>query len=165
MRCEPLKKAVSEYKDSINIYTSPCGKKWTQKDAERLAASDKSINFICGRFGGVDQRFLNKYIHETYSLGDFVVSGGELPSLMILDSIVRLTPGAMSDPQSSYYDSFSPGCLRLLEHELYTQPQVFEDLEVPKVLLSGHHQKIKEWKEQNTYHKTKRLRPDLLPKE
>jgi tRNA (guanine37-N1)-methyltransferase len=145
------------------ITTAPGAKPWTQQDARRLAAADKKLVFICGRFAGVDQRFIDHYVNEEFSIGDFVVSGGELPVMAMVDSIVRLCPGALGNSTSARDDSFSEGMDGLLEYPLYTRPQVFEGVAVPPVLLSGDHAAIKKWRREQALARTARLRPDLLP--
>jgi len=165
IRPEPLRDALAAM--SIKpyvIYTSPSGKRWTQADVQRLATMDQPIAFVCGRFGGVDQRFIDQYVDEEFSLGDFVVSGGELPVLMMLDSIVRLLPGALGNEASSGSDSFASGMQGMLEYPLYTRPPEFEGHSVPEVLLSGDHEKIRRWRNEQSFERTKRLRPDLLKK-
>lgn len=162
MRPEPLRDAIKDLNNPHVIYTSPSGKKWTQKDALRLLETDRPLVFISGRFGGIDQRFVDKYVHEEFSLGDFVLSGGELPSLTMVDSILRFIPNVLGNNESAKNDSFSTGCDNLLEAPLYTRPQEFEGESVPKVLTSGDHKKINEWRKQQSLEKTKKLRNDLL---
>lgn len=136
------------------FYPSPIGPRFTQKMAKKLAfdffspsgeSSRKDLVFICGRYEGIDQRFIDLYIDEEISLGDFVLSGGEPATLAILDALLRLTPGALGNSQSIEEESFS-GEDFFLEHPQYTRPSLFEGLEVPTVLTSGDHQKIKDWK-------------------
>jgi tRNA (guanine37-N1)-methyltransferase len=165
---EPLAKAVKDLtaraggKKPKVILTSPGGQPWTQAEAERMAADPGDVAIVCGRFAGVDQRFIDLYVDADYSFGDFVVSGGELPALMLVDSVLRLIPGVLGDPASAANDSFGPGFDGLLEHPLYTRPAVFEGLSVPAVLTSGNHQKIKAWRRTEALRRTSTLRPDLL---
>jgi len=163
MRVEPLVAAVRALpKPGRVIYTSPSGRLWTQKDAERYAALDEDLVFISGRFAGIDQRFIEQFVSDEVSIGDFVVSGGELPSLLIADSILRQIPGVLGNERSAPDDSFGSGMRGMLEYPLYTRPLEFEGHKVPDVLLSGDHQKIKVWREAEALQKTQRLRPDLL---
>lgn len=146
------------------IYTSPRGKVWNNKVArefgtEVLGHETKDVVFICGRYEGVDERFLQKYVNEYYSLGDFVLTGGELAVMTMLDSAVRFVPGILGNKLSSEYDSFEDG---LIEYPQYTKPQEFEGMTVPEVLMSGHHKKIQEWQRQEQIAMTKKHRPDLL---
>jgi tRNA (guanine37-N1)-methyltransferase len=148
------------------IYTSPRGKVWNNKVAREfgttvLAHPTKDIVFICGRYEGIDERFLEKYVDEFYSLGDFVLTGGELAIMTMLDSAVRFVPGILGNKLSSEYDSFEDG---LLEYPQYTKPQDFEGMEVPEILLSGHHKKIEAWQKEQKLLMTEKLRPDLLKK-
>jgi tRNA (guanine37-N1)-methyltransferase len=117
------------------------------------------MTLVCGRYEGVDQRFINRYVTEELSLGDFVMSGGEIAALAVLDSLVRRLPGVMQDELSSVQESFLTG---RLEHPHYTRPEVFEGEGVPELLLSGHHGKIEGWREEQSLCQTKRRRPDLL---
>lgn len=169
MRPEPLKDAIDFFNDSCDsrnkatvIYTSPQGKPFTQADAERLSESGNNIIFICGRFGGIDQRIIDHYVDEEYSMGDFVISGGELPSIMIMDSVLRTVPGVLGHHESCANDSFGSGCEGYLEPSQYTRPDVFMGHKVPEVLMSGDHEKIKMWKKENSRTKTAQKRPDLI---
>jgi len=154
---------VDADKSSIHVIaTAPGAKRWTQADASRLVAMGKPLVFICGRFAGIDQRFLDHHVDEEFSIGDFVVSGGELPVMAMVDSIVRMLPGALGNVVSARDDSFSKGMRGLLEYPLYTRPAVFEGIKVPDVLLSGDHKSIRKWREEKALERTRRLRPDLL---
>lgn len=144
------------------IYTSPRGKVWNNKVAREFGTetmTEKDIVFICGRYEGIDERFLQKYVNEYYSLGDFVLTGGELAVMTMLDSAVRFVPGILGNKLSSEYDSFEDG---LIEYPQYTKPQEFEGMGVPEVLLSGHHKNIEKWQLEQKKEMTKKLRPDLL---
>jgi tRNA (guanine37-N1)-methyltransferase len=148
------------------IYTSPRGRVWNNKVArdfgsEVLSHPTRDVVFICGRYEGVDERFLEKYVNEYYSLGDFVLTGGELAVMTMLDSAVRFVPGILGNKLSSEYDSFEDG---LIEYPQYTKPQEFEGAPVPEILLSGHHKKIEEWQKAEKLRLTKIFRPDLLKK-
>lgn len=146
------------------VYTSPRGKVWNNKVAREfgtmvLGHSEKDVVFICGRYEGVDERFLEKYVDDFYSLGDFVLTGGELAVMTMLDSAVRFVPGILGNKLSSEYDSFEDG---LIEYPQYTKPQDFEGMEVPEVLMSGHHKKIEAWQLEQKKLMTRKWRPDLL---
>ncbi len=146
------------------IYTSPRGIVWSNKVArsfgtEVLSHPKKDIVFICGRYEGIDERFLEKYVNEYYSMGDFVLTGGELAVMTILDSAVRFVPGILGNKLSSEADSFEDG---MIEFPQYTKPREFEDMEVPAVLTEGNHKKIEEWQKQEKIRLTKKHRPDLL---
>ena len=162
MQPEPLSRAI-KYADSDPekpahvISLSPQGQNFTQKKAEELAALPH-LTMICGHYEGIDERILQKYVHEEISVGDFVLSGGELASMIVADAVVRLIPGAI-DAQSAAEESFSSG---ILDHPHYTRPEVFEEMAVPPVLLSGDHKKIALWRRRQALLATARKRPDLL---
>lgn len=163
LRPEPLVSALQSFTRPRKVFvTSPSGRPWTQADAERFANSDEDLIFISGRFAGIDQRFLENYVDEDISLGDFVISGGELATLTLADSILRLIPGVLGNFQSAKEDSFSDEMKGLLEYPLYTKPLEFEGKKVPEVLLSGDHAKISAWRKAEAIKKTESLRPDLL---
>ena len=140
---------------------SPAGKIWSQAQVPTLVESHEHILWICGRFAGIDQRIIDELVDAELSLGDYVISGGELAALIIADSMVRFIPQALNNPESKNEDSFSPRFNGYLEHPLYTRPQNFEGKLVPKELLSGNHKSIREWKLQQSDEKTKKNRPDL----
>ncbi len=144
------------------ILPSPAGKVFAQQDVRRLLDLKRPIAFVCGRFGGVDQRFIDSYVDEEISLGSFVVSGGELPALMIADAMVRHLPGALGHAASADVDSFSTYFAGGLEHPSFTRPAVFEGQEVPRVLLSGDHLAIEQWRRRQSLELTRARRPDLL---
>lgn len=148
------------------VYTSPRGKVWDNKIARSfgqniLGNTDKDLVFIAGRYEGIDERFLEKYVDDFYSIGDFVLTGGELAIMLMLDSAVRFVPGILGNKLSSEYDSFEDG---LIEFPQYTKPRDFEGEEVPAILLEGHHKKIEEWQQQEKIKMTKKWRPDLISK-
>ncbi len=159
-----LTKAVKATKKtgSLVILPDPSGKKFDQDLANKLSTKEHLI-FVCGRYEGVDQRFREKYVDLEISLGDYVLGGGEAATLVILETIARLIPGVIGNTESLENESFSQSDSKLLEYPQYTRPEIFEDLKVPEILLSGNHQKIKKWRIQQAIEKTKRLRPDLLP--
>jgi tRNA (guanine37-N1)-methyltransferase len=147
------------------IYTSPRGTVWSNKVAREFgtqvlgAGSEKDIVFIAGRYEGIDERFLLKFVTRYYSIGDFVLTGGELAIMTMLDSAVRFVPGILGNKLSSEYDSFEDG---LIEFPQYTKPREFEGMDVPAILLEGHHKKIEEWQQLEKIEMTKKYRPDLL---
>ena len=142
------------------IYLSPRGKKFDQNVARSLS-KEKNVNLICGHFEGVDQRLLETRNIEEYSLGDFVLSGGEPASFVIIDALVRLLPGVLGNENSTIEESFENG---LLEYPHYTKPQIWEEKSVPEVLLSGDHAKIKDWRLSQSEAITRDRRPDLWQK-
>lgn len=162
MRPEPLVGALTNIHEPFVVLTSPRGKLWTQDVAISLAKSQKNIVFVCGRFGGVDQRFIDRYVDEEFSIGDVVVSGGELPALMMADSMLRQIPGVLGHQESAVMDSFGEGCDGLLEHDQFTRPADFDGQKVPDVLMSGDHKKIAAWRLSSSLERTKERRPDLL---
>ena len=141
------------------VYLSPKGKKFNQTYAKKML--DKNINIICGHFEGVDQRLLETRNIEEVSVGDFVLSGGEIGALVIIDTIVRLIPGVLGNPNSLAEETFERN---LLEYPQYTKPQKWEKKDVPEVLLSGDHAKIKDWRLSQSKDITRRRRPDLWKK-
>lgn len=142
------------------IFLTPDGEQLTQTLANTLSLS-KNLLLISGRYKGIDQRVRDTFVTKEISIGDYVLTGGELPSLIVADAIIRLIPGVISDSESSLSDSFQDN---LLDAPYYTKPAVYRDMEVPSVLLSGNHKLIEEWKHQQSIEKTKLRRPDLLEK-
>lgn len=140
------------------VYLSPQGRPVTQGDITRWAALP-ALTFLCGRYEGVDQRLLDTRVDEQVAVGDLVVSGGELPAMMLMDGIVRWLPGAMNDAASPREDSFATG---LLDCPHYTRPEIFEDRPVPPVLMSGHHLNIARWRRDRSLETTLRVRPELV---
>ena len=140
------------------IHLSPRGRPLDHARVSQLAAL-ASVTLLAGRYEAVDQRLLERYVDEEISIGDFVVSGGELPALMLIDAVVRLLPGALNDERSALEDSFVHG---LLDCPHYTRPEVFEGVSVPAVLLSGHHANIARWRREQALESTARRRPDLI---
>jgi len=153
-----LDKNISDKQESI-IYLSPKGKKFDQAYAKKIM--NKNINIICGHFEGVDQRLLETRNIEEVSLGDFVLSGGEAGSFVVIDTILRLIPGVLGNPDSLAEESFERN---LLEYPQYTKPQKWEEKDIPEVLLSGDHAKIKDWRLSQSEDITRRRRPDLWKK-
>ncbi len=140
------------------ILLTPQGKRFDQTKAAELS-KEKRIILIAGKYEGFDERIRTSLDAEQISIGDYVLNGGELAAMVIIDAVVRLLPGALGDEGSSKDDSFSEG---LLEYPQYTRPEVFRDMKVPDVLLSGDHAKIAEWRRQQALERTKKWRPDLL---
>lgn len=164
MMIEPVFKCIEELKSQRDydeiIYTSPDGQTLNQQTANALSLAGNII-ILCGHYKGIDHRIREHLITREISIGDYVLSGGELPAAVIVDSIVRLIPGALGDEASALSDCFQDG---LLAPPVYTRPAEFNGWKVPEVLLSGNFKKIDEWKEEQAYERTKALRPDLLEK-
>lgn len=140
------------------IHLSPTGLPLTQAKVVELAALP-GFALVCGRYEAIDQRLLDAEVDEEISIGDFIVSGGELPALSLIDAVVRLLPGVMTDAGSALQDSFSDG---LLEGPHYTRPEVFDGVPVPEVLISGHHARIARWRREASLRVTSQRRPDLI---
>lgn len=156
LRADILAKALP--KTGHVILTSASGKPYQQKDAQRLSGLDHLI-IVCGHYEGVDQRFIEKYVDEEVSIGDYILTGGEIPAMIIADSVVRLIPGVLKKKEATENESFSTS---LLEHPQYTRPETWEEKKVPKVLLSGNHAEIAKWRKEKAEEKTKKIRPELL---
>ena len=148
------------YKKGDIYYLSPRGKVFNQEMAHSFA-NEEEITFLCGRFEGIDERIIEKWHIKELSIGDFVLSGGEPALLTMLDAVIRLLPNVMGNNLSEIEESFENG---LLEYPHYTKPQDFEGMKVPEILLSGHHQKINEWRLEQSKQITKERRPDLWAK-
>ena len=144
-------------KDAKVIYMSPQGKTLNQKKVVELSKEEHLI-ILCGHYEGIDQRVLDKIVDEEISIGDYVLTGGELPAMVLIDSVSRYVEGVLSE-DSIKEESFSNG---LLEYPQYTRPEVFEGMKVPEILLSGNHKKIDEWRKEQSLETTKKKRPDLL---
>ncbi len=144
------------------IYMSPQGQVFNQKTARRLAAEYDNLIILCGHYEGVDQRILDEIVDEEISVGDFVLTGGELPACLIVDAVSRMIPGVLSDPECYEKESFSEE--GLLEYPQYTRPYEFLGRTVPDILLSGHHANIEKWRADKALEKTMAIRPDLLEK-
>jgi len=162
MMIEPIDKAIASLKEQRDydeiIYTSPDGVKYNQKEANKLATY-KNIIILCGHYKGIDQRIRDHLVTMEISIGDYVLSGGELAAAVIVDSVVRLIPGAISDETSALTDSFQDN---LLAPPVYTRPSEYKGWKVPEILLSGNTKKIEQWKENQSIERTRKLRPDLL---
>ena len=140
------------------VYLTPQGRPFTQRVAEELAR-EKTLVLLCGHYEGVDERVLEEIVTDPISIGDFVLTGGELPALSIIDAVARLLPGVLGKEESCWEDSFSTG---LLEYPQYTRPETALGRKVPEVLLSGHHKNIEVWRRQESLRRTFTWRPDLL---
>ncbi len=140
------------------IYMTPQGKTYDQRDAKAFA-EEKDIVILCGHYEGVDERVLEEIVTDHISIGDYVLTGGELPALVVIDSITRLVPGVLNNDESAVAESFEDG---LLEHPQYTRPAEFNGKEVPEILLSGNHAKIDEYRRKESLRRTYERRPDLL---
>ena len=164
MKAEPLYLAVQAVRarwsgDGLVVITSPAGRRFDQAAARRMAEVGR-VAWLCGRYEGIDERLGAAVGAEEWSIGDYVLSGGELPALVMLDAVARLVPGVVGDAQSVAEDSFSAG---RLDYPHYTRPAVWRDVAVPDVLLSGHHGEIERWRRQAAEARTRARRPDLLP--
>lgn len=162
MQIEPIDKIISKLKEEREydeiIFTSPDGEAFDQPMANSLSTK-KNIIILCGHYKGVDFRVREQFITKEISVGDYVLTGGELPAAVIADAIVRLIPGAIGDEQSALSDSFQDN---LLAPPVYTRPAEYKGWKVPEILLSGHERKIREWELEQSLERTKQLRPDLL---
>jgi len=165
MMPEPLARAIDEAKASgptgdslLTVLLSPTGRRFDQETAVRYAALSRLI-LVCGRYEGVDERISRTRIDEELSLGDFVLSGGEIPAMAVIEAVTRLLPGVLGKEESAEEDTFMSG---LLEYPHYTRPRVFENLAVPEVLLSGNHDAIRTWRRRQSLARTRKRRPDLL---
>ena len=145
------------------VLFSPIGQKLNHAGVETWSKSVGAV-LVCGRYEGIDQRFIDAYVDIQISLGDFVLSGGEIAAIALLDAVARLQPGVLGDQDSHNLDSFNPALNGLLDCPHYTRPEVWEDKPVPEVLLSGHHVNIEQWRQEQRLKLTIELRPDLLKK-
>ena len=144
-------------KNAKVIYMSPQGKKLNQKKVEELS-KESHLVILCGHYEGIDQRVLDKIVDEEISIGDYVLTGGEIPAMVLIDSVSRYVEGVLKE-DSIKEESFSNG---LLEYPQYTRPEVFEGIKVPEILLSGHHENIEKWRKEKSLEITKKKRPELL---
>ena len=162
MMCEPLEKAILELQqdgpfDEI-IYMTPDGKTFNQRTANQLSLKNKLL-IICGHYKGIDERIREHYVTMEISIGDFVLSGGELPAAIVVDAIGRIIPGVLNDETSALFDSFQDN---LLAPPVYTRPADYNGWKVPEILLSGNPAKIEEWRNEKSLERTEQRRPDLL---
>lgn len=165
MKPEPIDRAALKVcgsrrkkKDRLFIYLTPQGRPFSQDDAVELAGK-RHLIFLCGHYEGVDERIVKLWADREVSVGDYILSGGELPALLVIDSVVRLLGGVLGNEASKNFESFTDN---LLEYPQYTRPQVFRGLSVPRVLLEGNHKAVDEWRCRMSLKKTKECRADLL---
>lgn len=163
MKVKPLEDALLEARQAAGeaakvIYLSPQGRRLTQAAVKELA-NEQSLILIAGRYEGIDERFIETHVDEEWSIGDYVLSGGELPAMVLIDGVTRLLPGALGHVDSAEQDSFTDG---LLDCPHYTRPEVYEGRRVPDVLLSGNHEHIRRWRLQQSLGRTAERRADLL---
>lgn len=163
MMCQPVVDCIRDVKSRLQgstrvIYLSPQGKVLTQQKARELCAYDNLV-LLCGHYEGIDERIIELEVDEELSVGDYVLTGGELPAAILVDCISRLQEGVLADPDCYEKESLSTG---LLEHPQYTKPRVFEGLEVPEVLVNGNHALQEKWRMEQALERTRRKRPDLL---
>lgn len=160
MAPQPLFDCIDSVKDdnSYVIYVTPSGQPFTQNIAKELKDKEHLI-FVCGHYEGIDQRVIDARVDRELSIGDYILTNGELPAMVVADAVIRLIPNVLSNELSSQNESFEN---RLLEHPQYTRPADFRGMKVPEVLLSGNHQEVDKWKYQQQLDKTRRVRPDLL---
>lgn len=162
MQPEPVYRAYKDLEKDMKkkprvVYLTPQGTTFHQEMAKKLAKEEELV-FLCGHYEGIDERVLEEIVTDYVSIGDYVLTGGELPAMVMIDSISRLVPGVLHNDDSAGDESFENG---LLEYPQYTRPPVFLDKEVPEVLLSGHHENIRKWRHEQSVKRTKERRPDL----
>ena len=162
MQPEPVYRAYKDLEKDMKkkprvVYLTPQGTTFHQEMAKELAKEEELV-FLCGHYEGIDERGLEEIVTDYVSIGDYVLTGGELPAMVMIDSISRLVPGVLHNDDSAGDESFENG---LLEYPQYTRPPVFLDKEVPEVLLSGHHENIRKWRHEQSVKRTKERRPDL----
>ena len=162
MMAEPLRDALHAARAALPkakvIYLSPQGRTLDQRAVESFAAREELI-LLCGRYEGVVERLLALEVDEECSIGDYILSGGELPAMVLIDAMIRVLPNALGHAESAKQDSFSSG---LLDFPQYARPEVYDGVPVPRVLLSGHHEQIRRWRLQQALHRTRERRPELL---
>lgn len=165
MKPEPFEEAVQYIKangaETLTIMVTPGGEPFDQRTAERLSEETRRLLFLCGRYEGIDERVREAFVDEDISVGDYVLTGGELPALVIIDAVVRLLPGVVGDEASLKEESFSWG---ILDYPHYTRPPEWRGLRVPEVLLSGNHREIERFRRKEALRRTLKRRPDLLEK-
>lgn len=169
MAVEPVVRTYNAIREDIQVntgntkrprvvYVTPWGKPFRQ-DMAREFAQEENLVFLCGHYEGIDERALEEVATDFVSIGDYVLTGGELPAMVMIDAISRLIPGVLNNKDSAEYESFAGN---LLEHPQYTRPEVYNGRKVPEVLLSGHHANIEKWKKEQSLLRTEKYRPDLL---
>src|SRR6185295_16060529 len=169
MRVDVIAEALRAAKDKLPhariVAFTPRGEVLSQEKCRALATAEEPLILLCGHFEGIDERVYEMFVDEELSLGDFVLTGGEIPAMALIDSVTRLLPGALGNDESSSEESFSEAFGGRLEHPQYTRPEEFEGLKVPEVLLSGHHAEIEKWRAAQARQRTAERRPDLLKSE
>ena len=164
MNVEPIARVIAAIKKEVpetrTILLSPGGRPFDQEKAWELSRLP-SLTLICGRYEGVDERVRLHFVDEEISIGDYVLTGGEIPAMVLVEAISRLVPGVLGDPESGVEESFTDG---LLEYPQYTRPRDYQGFKVPEILISGDHKKIRDWQKAEAVKKTARVRPDLLKK-
>jgi tRNA (guanine37-N1)-methyltransferase len=166
MMAEPLKRALTSIQIQRNdsapvVLFSPIGTPLNHAEVAHWSSSAGAV-LVCGRYEGIDQRFIDTHVDFQVSLGDFVLSGGEIAAMALLDAVARLQPGVLSDEDSHHLDSFNPALDGLLDCGHYTRPEVWQEQSVPAVLMSGHHEKIEQWRRGQRLQMTAQFRPDVL---
>lgn len=167
LKPEPMARAITDAKQKLNnqakiVYLTPQGELFTQGIASELASKKEPLILLSGRYEGLDQRIIDTYVDYEFSVGDYVLSGGELPAMIVMDSLIRLLPGVLGDSQSASSESFSIELNGCLEYPQYTKPADFNGLKVPEILRSGNHQAINNWKIKQSLGRTWLRRPNLL---
>lgn len=165
MQAEPVYQCYRALEEKMNkkprvVYLSPQGKTFNQTMAEEFAQEEEMV-FLCGHYEGIDERVLEEIVTDYVSIGDYVLTGGELPAMIMVDAISRLVPGVLHNDVSAEFESFQDN---LLEYPQYSRPEMWHDKKVPEVLMSGHHANIKKWRREQSVIRTARNRPDLLEK-
>ena len=164
MNVEPIARVVAAIKKEVpetrTILLSPGGRPFDQEKAWELSRLP-SLTLICGRYEGIDERVRLHFVDEEISIGDYILTGGEIPAMVLVEAISRLVPGVLGDPESVVEESFTDG---LLEYPQYTRPRDYQGFKVPEILISGDHKKIRDWQKAEAVKKTARVRPDLLKK-
>jgi tRNA (guanine37-N1)-methyltransferase len=164
MNVEPFARAIAKIKKEVpetrTLLLSPGGRPFDQEKAWELSRLP-SLTLICGRYEGIDERVRQHFVDEEISIGDYVLTGGEIPAMVLVEAVSRLLPGVLGDPDSIVEESFSDN---LLEYPQYTRPQDYQGMKVPEILVSGDHKKIRAWQKAEALKKTERVRPDLLKK-
>lgn len=165
MQAEPVYQTYEAVREKIGkkprlVYLSPQGKTFNQNMAEEFAREEELV-FLCGHYEGIDERVLEEIVTDYVSIGDYVLTGGELPAMIMVDAVSRLVPGVLHNDVSAEFESFQDN---LLEYPQYSRPETWHDKKVPEILLSGHHANIEAWRREQSVIRTARLRPDLLEK-
>ena len=165
MQAEPVYLCYESISEKLGkkprvVYMTPQGKVFNQAMAEELS-KEENLVILCGHYEGIDERVLEEIVTDNISIGDYVLTGGELPAMILIDAIARLVPGVLHNDVSAEYESFGDG---LLEYPQYSRPEVWHDKHVPEVLMSGHHENVEKWRHQMSLERTKERRPDLYEK-